>query len=153
MHEPSSIIIKDVNFEKEKNSSNIFNKGDLFKLRITFEAEKDLKKVNLGVVVKKNFDSEIVAFHLLDKNDFIDHLWLKGEHKIALDFQLPLLPGEYSLDVFTKPYPGFWNSQTRSFDWIKDVCIFRISVPDGLNASAYENKTIIYGDNCRWYLN
>ncbi len=100
--------------------------GEPLHIRCEFDVTQALPAARLGIAIFKLDGTLVCALHHTD-DVTQDILALRpGKYIVDAIVEVPLMPGGYSVDLFAKPDPGFWESGERSMDWVQGAMVFHV---------------------------
>jgi lipopolysaccharide transport system ATP-binding protein len=92
-----------------------------FKVRLYFEALKDLKQINFNINVCNSIGESIVYSVLREKQSYVGWDVKEGHYTIEAQFDLRLLPGSYKFIIGA----NYVNSGI-TIDWLEGIFPFRV---------------------------
>ena len=124
-HAPQGLCFTKALLRNDTGHTTDFFYGDPIQVYCEFEISQPTQQLRIGLALHKFDGTLICALHNTDSKGF-DLLDLApGKYALEARIDLPLMCGEYSMDLFAKPYAGYWG-KGQSFDWVRRAINFRI---------------------------
>jgi len=112
--------------DSRKKQTNVINFKDILRLVIHFNVYKEMRKIRIGIAIRSIEGVLISVSQQTDKKNSAQTIFPIGDHRINVSINMPLYPGEYTISLFAKEFPGFWGSNHSSLDHIEDAITFVI---------------------------
>ena len=119
-HEPRGLAFKWVSVGENENGEPQSAQNTNVRVESRFEVTEALHEVVLGVVIRAiESDTIVCCSHSTDGPGPRRLVLNPGMHNASVELPLPLMPGEYWIDLFAKLAPGHWGSNHPSLDWVQ----------------------------------
>jgi lipopolysaccharide transport system ATP-binding protein len=106
-------------------ASDLFLHDEL-RVRTEFRVVTRLRNVRLIVAITRLDGTVVAVFHDPEWQGRDGHYLRPGNYVAEISAQLPLTPGEYTLELAVKPAPGYWGSG-QTLDWVRQPMQFSVS--------------------------
>ena len=117
------VEIKEVEIKGLESNSSVISAGEKASLSITLQANKDIKELNVGILIKDKFGQDI--FGTTTKNHEIEYD-LQADRSYTLEFELPLDIGVGKYFISTALTIGE-NHLDTCLHWLDNATTFEVA--------------------------
>jgi lipopolysaccharide transport system ATP-binding protein len=124
--------------------------GGALDFELEFDVSTPFADARLGLVIQRMDGTVVCALHHTDEGGAELLALGRGKYVVRVAADVPLMPGSYSVGLFSKMGGGYWNSSDQSMDFVPNAMLIHVEeVSAGGRAAVLQTGAVIYAPS-RW---